>query len=203
MVDEKEIKGIVEECIEKVVEDFEACPYMFYTEQDIHCYLYSLLLNEKVFKEAYSMNGKKTLLVHKEYPTTKIYVRDDEGNLNGLTKERYEKQNKRGARGKFDIAIFKPDDVNIFNFKDKDKTENPVKPFIAIELALDYDEKHLENNLEKLKENGVKHGYILHFMRDRNLSKKKYNALKEKIEEIRNEGKIEIYYIKIDQCVKC
>lgn len=218
MVDEKEIKGIVEECIEKVVEDFEAHPYMFYTEQDIHCYLYHLLYSKEMFAKEYdTSNNEKTIMFHKEYPTVIRYRRrlkkehKQEADYGVLRCEEDidEKQSDRygkPTRGHFDITIFNPHNIKKItakNFRDKNKI--PLSPLVAIEIALNNGTKHLINDNKKLtdEKNDVKYRYILHFIRDANLKQKKFECFQETIEEIRNKGKVKVYDNLGSQEIKC
>lgn len=201
MMDEKEIKGIVEECIEKVVEDFEVRPYMFYTEQDIHCYLYHLIY-EKFKKqgigECKTRDNKDTNILHKEYPPIS---------------KKYRKGRRRGA---FDITILSPEYIsNIYSVvrgkNMRDENDNPAFPFIAIELALDCDTDHLKRDYKKLtnKENKIENAYILHFIRDKNIEemskrkkKHKFSGLVGKVKRIRDEDKIKIWYVDVHPLVE-
>jgi len=64
-------------------------PYFFYSEQDMHAYLYGKLISGKLgefFVEAHF--GEKTVLLHKEYPTLRTYL--------------------EGRRGHFDLATIDP-----------------------------------------------------------------------------------------------
>ena len=61
------IKALIERFIEK--------PYFFYTEQDMHAFLYHKLISGKLGEYFVGTSSKdQTILVHKEYPTLKKYV---------------------------------------------------------------------------------------------------------------------------------
>jgi len=67
-------------------------PYFFYSEQDMHAYFYRKLISGKLgefFVETHF--GDKSVLLHKEYPTLRIYPR-----------------RRGGRRGHFDLAIIDP-----------------------------------------------------------------------------------------------
>jgi len=60
--------------IRALVEKFVETPYFFYSEQDMHAYLYHKLISGK-FGEFFVKThfGDKSVLLHKEYPTLRIY----------------------------------------------------------------------------------------------------------------------------------
>lgn len=188
------IKNAVEMCIKELVDKFKESPYMFYTEHDMHCYLYHLIYRElyekQVIEECCTSDGEETIILHKEYPP--------------IDKE------ERRPRGRFDITILDPASTKRIFSKSRyrnlrDSSGNPAPPFIAIELALDYDTDHLSKDHKRLTnpKNKVKHGYILHFMRDidveRRQKKKRFKELLKKVEEFKDEGKVKIWYL--DVCV--
>jgi len=79
--------------IRALIEKFIEMPYFFYSEQDMHAYLYHKLISGKLgefFVETRS--GDRSVLLHKEYPTLRIYPR-----------------RRRGRRGHFDLAIIDPE----------------------------------------------------------------------------------------------
>ena len=79
--------------IRALIEKFIEMPYFFYSEQDMHAYLYHKLISGKLgefFVE--TRFGDKSVLLHKEYPTLRIYPR-----------------RRRGRRGHFDLAIIDPE----------------------------------------------------------------------------------------------
>ena len=79
--------------IRALVKKFIEMPYFFYSEQDMHAYLYHKLISGKLgelFVETHF--GDKSVLLHKEYPALRIYSR-----------------RRRGRRGHFDLAIIDPE----------------------------------------------------------------------------------------------
>jgi hypothetical protein len=187
----EKIKNAVEACIEELVKKFRKRPYIFYTEHDIHCYLYHLiykkLYENRLIKECRTEDGKETVILHEEYPP--IY-----------------KEEERRSLGHFDIVILNPASIksvkSIYHHRNLcDCHERPAEPFIAIELALDRDTDHLTNDYNKLTnpKNDVKHGYILHFMRDidveRRQKRKRFKDLLKTVQKISDEGKVKIWYL--------
>jgi hypothetical protein len=74
------LKTAVENFIDELVETFLERPYTFYSENDLHCYLYHLMLmKEELSKPIKVTTSKgrevKSILVHKEYPTKGLYRR--------------------------------------------------------------------------------------------------------------------------------
>ena len=173
---------LVEQSISVFKDKFLESPFSFYTESDMHCYLYKELsfgfMEEHDVKIGNKDKTVQTTLLHNEYPTLSCYYKSKAGVLIRYNKEKNKKPNFRPTRGRFDLAIIDPDSPG--NFKKK-------RTSIAIELSLnkdiDKDNKliHLTNDCEKLtdKENGVDQGYILHFIRTEELSKTKQNRLPE------------------------
>ena len=69
--------------VRALVERFIEMPYFFYSEQDMHAYLYHKLISGKFgefFLETHF--GDKSVLLHKEYPTS-----DHSGEPRPLTPE--------------------------------------------------------------------------------------------------------------------
>lgn len=160
-MEQKEIVQCVENSIKELIKVFCENPYFFYTENDIHCFIYRLLYNEMSEKDNWcaEINGKKvrTLPVHKEYPTREIYIKKEKSS------------NGRGTRRRFDIVVFHEKDIELFNFKEKPKRFNkyPAEPFIAIQIGLDYNLDHLKSDWKSLTDNKncVNYKYLLHFDR--------------------------------------
>ena len=109
MVTKKQLVQITESAIDNLITTFKATPYFFYTENDLHCYLYTQLLN-RLPKEEWlckTADGKDTILLHKEYPTKERYSRK-------ALKEGLEK----GSRGHFDLSIWNPSKI-----EEREKTD--------------------------------------------------------------------------------
>jgi len=120
----------------------------------MHCYLYYLLYAGRPFKGLIeTMDGRNTILLHKELPTTGRYTRNSQGLL---------VPSQKGARGHFDIAIINSLQSERYDLKHQ-------KALIAIELGLGEDIKHFKNDLVKLTDarNDVKQGFIAHFAREK------------------------------------
>jgi hypothetical protein len=182
----EQLNKIVDGCMNKVINYFIKHPYNFYTEQAIHCYLYHVLFERKELIKSCSMaNGMKTILFHKEYPTTRLYKRE-----NGVLRDKNEKE--RGARGRFDVVVF-----NQLNAKNIDSTnfryrKKPIVPAVAIELALNEGTFHLKNDYKKLvdaQKDGTR-GHLLHFIRNQPLKGKKFQNFETTIHEINRRNKV-------------
>lgn len=99
---------IVESSIDELVSHYLENPYHFYTENDLHCHLFSSIF-EKLWATGLNQpwitkDGKASILLHKEYPTKARYRR------NRAPKE--PEKTKEGARGHFDLCLWDPLTVN-------------------------------------------------------------------------------------------
>lgn len=102
-INEADIRVAVWDAIRKTINKFREQPFYFFTESDIHSYFYcsSYSSNFEVKRD-----NKPIYLIHREYPTNFRYYRDDL--LNPDFKEPYPLSEKKGGRGKFDVAVLNP-----------------------------------------------------------------------------------------------
>jgi len=142
--------------IRMLVEKFIEMPYFFYSEQDMHAYLYHKLISGKFgefFVETHF--GDKSVLLHKEYPTLPIYL--------------------GRRRGHFDLAIIDPKYASKSHWRMQVR-EPPYSRHrlkAAFEFGLNaigttrLDLTHFRKDLERLTkaENEVERGYLLFFVR--------------------------------------
>ena len=164
----------VEYAIKCLRDKFLQSPYVFYTESDMHCYLYNLLFRENSLQQPVNVRiGKKaqvvqTVRLHKEYPTLgkfyKIGKKLVPCESNYVTVGGKKLQPSRGA---YDLAIINPDETRDFKWQ---------KTNVAIELALNELHPslwHLHNDYTKITYDAdkVERGYILSFIRKTDLSK--------------------------------
>jgi len=157
----------VTSCLERLGRKFIRYPHLFYTEADMHCYLYYLLYAGRTFKGLIeTIDGKKTILLHKELPTVGRYARDSQGLLVPSEKGK--------RRGHFDIAIINSLHSERYDLKHQ-------RALIAVELALDEGITHFKNDLVKLTDprNDVKQGFIAHFAREKTIPIDEYQAMKD------------------------
>jgi hypothetical protein len=142
---ESKFSELVSDGIRKTVNKFREHPCIFFSEMDIHSYLYYCLYSTKF--EVKTTDGVITSCLHKEYPTNFRYSKE--------TMEDYG-LSKKGVRGHFDFAILNPQFIQEFSIVDimnksigdpearsrnKDKFRNEL--FSAIEL------KYVVNNSRK------------------------------------------------------
>lgn len=159
---------IVETCINDLTETFFSTPYLFYTENDLHCHFYKLL-SERLEDAGYglyeTLDKKFSTLLHKEYPTKKRYSRK-------LIEEK-----SNGSRGHFDLCMWNPQEVGkrLFRSGNSKEISNEQQTYFAFELLLveGTDKSTLKHAINhslwdmlKLKDNEVSYGYILLFARD-------------------------------------
>lgn len=159
---------LVETCVYDLAKTFFSTPFVFYTENDLHCYLYKLL-SERLADARYglyeTLDKKLSNLLHKEYPTKKRYSRKSL------------KEDLKGKRGHFDLCIWTPEEVRnrLFRSRNSEEISNEQQTLFAFELLLmeGTNKSTLKHALDhtiwdmfKLKDNEVKHGYILLFARN-------------------------------------
>ena len=129
MVTKDHLQKIVEASIEDLLSTFKGYPYFFYTENDLHTYLYFEIFRRLPQKEwiCKTRDGKSSILLHKEYPTKERYSAK-------LLKENVPK----GSRGHIDLTVWNPEKTKerLFRVTPKDSFENEQQTFIAIELDM-------------------------------------------------------------------
>lgn len=91
----------IESCINSLAEKFLKWPYHFFTESDAHSFLYYYIFRSgpKTLKQSYPTLDPtiKTTLIHREYPTSFRYLKDNM------------KLADKGGRGHYDLVILNPD----------------------------------------------------------------------------------------------
>ncbi len=148
---EEKAKEIVEKSIDQFILDFIDFPYLHRVEHSIHCELYKTLSNGRLLGNQYPLGDDSiSQAVHKEWPEYK--PRPGKGN----------------RRGSFDLSIVSPEQLRLSTIKDF--RYGRIKPFIAIELGLDYKLDHLDQDLYKLKNSEIKNGYLIHLVREQYVS---------------------------------
>ena len=148
----------VGQAIKVLLERFFEKPFFFYTEQDMHAFLYHKLISKKLGEYFVETSSKdQTILVHKEYPTLNAYV------------------GPRGkhTRGHFDLAIIDPVHSSESHWRRNIKEPHYSRhtPKVAIEIGLDeirnirLDLEHFDFERLTDPENKVERGYLLFFVR--------------------------------------
>jgi hypothetical protein len=146
-----------EAAIKSLVRRFRTHPYVFYTETDMHCYLYHRLYSAGLENGIYrTAEGRDTILLHKEYPTVARYRRLEDGKL--------EESPEGPRRGAFDICVWDPGFIS-------KREHRRQKILCAAELALNEcrpGSPHTINDSTKLAgpTNEIKYGYLVFFVRE-------------------------------------
>jgi len=153
----KVLVPLFEGAIKSLVHRFRNHPYAFYTETDMHCYLYHRLYTGGLLNGLYrTSEGRDTILLHKEYPTVARYDRLPDGRL---------KESGQGRRrGAFDISVWDPRFIG-------QREHRKQRVLCAAELALNEcrpGNLHTVNDATKLAGpmNEIKYGYLLFFVRN-------------------------------------
>jgi hypothetical protein len=141
---------IVEQSINQLVQDFIQFPYLHRVEHSLHCELFRLLSNQRLFMTKLPIDGWLSQPIHKEWP--EWMPRPEKGNI----------------RGNFDFAIILPEDFNTCLLKDY--RNGRIKPPIVIEIGLDYGIDHLKGDANKIINSNIIQGYLVHLLRDEKVS---------------------------------
>lgn len=182
-----EVISIVENAIKHLENKFLESPYFFYTESDMHCYLYHQLFQERLLREAVNVAvGKEahvaqTIRLHKEYPTLGKFYKNEKLLVPNEDKYVTIKGKKlQPSRGAYDLAILDHSEKRDFKYQ---------KTSIAIELALNELHPslwHIQNDYTKITYDvdKVERGYILFFVRKADLSEQ---VIKKRLPHIKSE----------------
>jgi hypothetical protein len=140
----RQAKALVEESINYLLAEFLQSPYLHRVEHSLHTRLYLILDSHELLSQRIQFrDGQTTQLIHKEWPETVA-------------------QTGR-RRGNFDISILSPHLLH--NSTRQEFRAGRLTAAIVIEMGLDYGLSHLAENEQKLVRSGVKHGYLLHLVR--------------------------------------
>lgn len=144
-----EAREQVEHVIDRFVQTFVESPYLHRVEHSLHAGLFSVLAAHPLFSGLHPIGRgpEQTQLVHKEWPETK--PRPENGN----------------RRGNFDIVVLSPRSLEVCPGLDQFVSGRLVAP-IVIEVGLNYAMRHLEQDARKLRNSGVRHGYLIHLIRE-------------------------------------
>lgn len=125
MKNTKEFLELVEQSIRTVANQFFYKPYNFFSEEEFKAYLFAVFYRQKEFAKTYeTTDGKRTMLVHPEYPSTK----------------RIKLEASKGYRRWYDVAILNPDFVqsnpymSVANRAEKDACFEGKNIIAAVEL---------------------------------------------------------------------
>jgi hypothetical protein len=124
-------------------------PFLHRVEHSVHAQLFSMLTRHRELSESYPIGttGRRTQLVHKEWPETIADV------ASGSNK-----------RGNFDLAIIAPAQLADATL-DHIRTGS-IAAGIVIEMGLNYPLSHLDQDYHKLVSSQVAAGYLVHLARD-------------------------------------
>jgi hypothetical protein len=137
----------VERAINNGIDDFMKMPYRHRVEHSFHCDLYRGLIGVPELNQKLVVGSFVTRMVHKEWPETK--PRPHKGN----------------RRGNFDLAILDAWSSALNGVSIKQFREGRIVPEVAIEVGLDRNLQHLEEDVQKLRDSKVVHGYVIHLVR--------------------------------------
>ena len=170
-------RTITELCINELVLEFLEFPFLHRVEHSIHARLYSLLRDQPHFDRHFALaRGEAfTQPIHKEWPETKPRPEND------------------GRRGSFDLAILSP--TQLFDSSLKSFSSGLLDAAIVIEMGLNYGDSHLSQDAEKLLNSEVRHGYLVHLVRDQ----RHESAVDSTIARLRDTATIKVAYARVDR----
>ena len=134
----------VEAAIDQLVLEFVEHPYLHRVEHSLHCRLYQLMAAKPALRGTLPFGRWVTQPIHKEWPEWVVRPEKD-------------------TRGGYDLAVLSPQVVEGASLDDF--LQGRLRPFIAIEIGLDYKYDHLDQDIRKLENSGIPDSYILHLVR--------------------------------------
>jgi hypothetical protein len=137
----------VERAINALLDEFLRSPNLHRVEHSLHCALYQHLAASKLLSPLVDHGAFTTGIVHKEWPET--IPRPGKGN----------------RRGNFDLVVLAPPRSGAQPASVIDFYRGLIQPAIVIEVGLDYGLHHLKEDLKKLSNSHVEHGYLVHLAR--------------------------------------
>lgn len=143
---ESNARTAVEQSIDQFILEFIEFPYLHRVEHSVHCELFQILAQRKIFSRTYPFGRWLTQPIHKEWP--EYLARPEKGN----------------RRGNFDLSVLAPERLKSCSFSDF--REGRVRPSIVIEVGLNYKLAHLTADAEKLKNSGIEDSYLVHLVHE-------------------------------------
>ena len=137
---------VVEHSINQLIHEFIYYPYLHRVEHSIHCELYRILSNQRMFMMMFPVGGWLSQPIHKEW------------------REWTPRPEKGNSRGNFDLCILSPEDTKKCTIRDF--REGRLKPSIVIEIGLDYGFEHLKRDAAKIINSKIRYGYLIHLLRE-------------------------------------
>ena len=131
----EQIRQAVWDSIRQTINKFRENPFYFFTESDIHSYLYHCLYSGNLEVER---ENRRIYLVHREYPTNFRY--NKEALLLPDYIEPYPLSSRQGDRGNFDLAVINPEFVT---------TAPRIEDVVNKDVVLVQD--RIETNLEAVR----------------------------------------------------
>lgn len=167
MVSKEQLVQTTESSISSLVTAFRTTPYLFYTENDLHCFLYRELLDGMPFEDwrCETKDNRLSILLHKEYPTKTRY-----------RAKTFEENVDKAKRGHFDLSIWNPDKTRERLLRVDRSTDfmREQQTLVAVEFDLIEGNASLKDALHHFRwdllklspKNEVEHGYQLVFVRN-------------------------------------
>jgi len=96
----------IHDTIKTIINQFHRKPYNFFNEHEFHQYCYHAFYRKKEFSRQYTtLEGKKTNILHPEYPTLNRFKRKPTS------------LDPKGVRARYDMAILNPEFIKRTSFE--------------------------------------------------------------------------------------
>lgn len=156
----------IDDSIEVLCSEFRSHSTLFFTENDIVCYFYSILQQKLPISKTLDKDGYEHFLIHREYPTpfrcdmgkNKFELKDDEART---------KKGGKYQRGHYDIVVLNPDFIGQHSYEVikaqnyelyKDQVLSKIdsySPVILYGLEFMYSRDPLKYSRGEVKEKGI------------------------------------------------
>jgi len=141
----------VEASITRLLNEFVTDPFIHRVEHSLHVRLVQLFGEWEHLRGLYPIgaSGFRTQLIHKEWPEAR-------------PRRRKGTEDTR-RRGNIDLAVLAP--AQLAQASLDQFIDGRISAPIVIELGLNYTDKHLNQDLDKLENSQVSHAYLVHLSR--------------------------------------
>jgi len=190
-------KKLIHDSIKTIINQFHRKPDNFFNEYDFHQYFYHAFYKQKEFSMQYdTKDGKKTIVLHPEYPTLKKFRRNPP------------MVDKNGKRARYDMAILNPEFIKQNEFEVvRCRDISKIKPWekgtsknliaaIEFKFIINHSKKHIQeikfDNLKLSYAYEAEEKYILIFANIRE-KEKEIDYFK----DIKRDKDIKIYYLAV------
>ena len=190
-------KKLIHDSIKTIINQFHRKPDNFFNEHDFHQYFYHAFYKQKEFSMQYdTKDGKKTIVLHPEYPTLERFRRKPP------------MVDENGKRARYDMAILNPEFIKQNEFEvvrcrdiskikpDKKSISKNLIAAIEFKFIIDHNKKYIQeiqfDNLKLANAFEAEEKYLLIFTNIKE-NEKELNYFK----KLKKDKDIKIYYLAV------